>query len=82
MGWFLLRNGFFWVKMALFASTLALEIMPMITFIGWRIAQRKGKPLPHSDRLSRLVLVNDLETALVVLIPFVAAAMARGLWLY
>jgi len=28
------------------------------------------------------VLVDDLETGLVVVIPFVAAAMARGLWLY
>jgi uncharacterized membrane protein len=26
--------------------------------------------------------VDDLQTALVVVIPFVAAAMARGLWLY
>jgi hypothetical protein len=34
------------------------------------------------DRLPRLVPVNDLETALVVLIPFAAAAMARGMWLY
>jgi len=28
------------------------------------------------------VLVDDVETALVVVIPFLAAAMARGTWLY
>ena len=79
---FYLRNGFFWVKMTLFAAVLALEIWPMMTFIRWRSARRGGRPLPQFDRLSRLVLVDDLETGLVVVIPFVAAAMARGLWLY
>jgi len=79
---FYLRNGFFWVKMTLFAAVFALEIWPMMTFIRWRSARRGGRPLPQFDRLSRLVLVDDLETGLVVVIPFLAAAMARGLWLY
>jgi len=79
---FYLRNGFFWVKMALFASVVALEIWPMVTFVGWRIARRQGRPLPRFNRLGRLILVDDVETALVIVIPFVAAAMARGLWLY
>ena len=79
---FYLRNGFFWVKMTLFAAVFALEIWPMVTFIRWRSARRHGRPLPKFDRLSRLVLVDDLETGLVVVIPFAAAAMARGLWLY
>jgi putative membrane protein len=79
---FFLRNSFFWVKMTLFLVVVALEIWPMLTFIRWRIARRAGQPLPQLDRLPRLVLVDDLQTALVVVIPFVAAAMARGLWLY
>ena len=79
---FYVRNGFFWVKMTLFAAVFALEIWPMMTFIRWRSARRRGRPLPQFDRLSRLVLVDDLETGLVVVIPFLAAAMARGLWLY
>ena len=79
---FYLRNGFFWVKMTLFAAVFALEIWPMVTFIRWRSARRHGRPQPQFDRLSRLVLVDDLETGLVVVIPFAAAAMARGLWLY
>lgn len=78
---FYLRNGFFWLKMALFLTVVALEIWPMATFIRWRIARRRGQPLPGFDRLSGLVRVGDVETALVVVIPFVAAAMARGLWL-
>ena len=79
---FYLRNGFFWIKMALFVSVVALEIWPMVTFIRWRSARRGSRPLPGFDRLSRLVFVDDVETALVVLIPFAAAAMARGLSLF
>ena len=54
----------------------------MVTFIRWRIARRQAQPLPQFNRLPRLVLVDDVETALVVIIPFAAAAMARGMWLY
>ena len=79
---FYLRNGFFWIKMALFALVFALEIWPMTTFIRWRKARRGGRPPAQYDRLGRLVLIGDVETALIVVIPFVAAAMARGLWVY
>lgn len=78
---FYLLNGFFWVKMSLFGLVFALEILPMTTFIGWRGALRRGGE-PDQRRLESLVRINDGETALVVLIPFVASAMARGLWLF
>jgi putative membrane protein len=77
---FYLYNGFFWIKMGLFAAIFVLESAPMTTFLGWRITLRKGG-VPDTGALTHLVRINDLETALVVLIPFVAAAMARGLWL-
>jgi putative membrane protein len=79
---FYLRNGFFWIKMTLFVSVVALEIWPMVTFIRWRGARRNARPFPGFDRLSGLVLADDVETVLVVLIPFAAAAMARGVWLF
>jgi putative membrane protein len=79
---FYLRNGFFWVKMALFAFVFALELWPMTTFIRWRIARPKARPLVHFDRLGGLIAVDDAQTVLVIAIPFVAAAMARGLWLF
>ncbi len=77
---FYLYNGFFWIKMALFGLIFALEIAPMATFIRWRVTLRNGAPL-DMRRAALLVRINDAETALVMLIPFVAAAMARGLWL-
>jgi len=79
---FYLRNGFFWVKMALFALVLALEILPMATFVRWRVRRARGVAPEAGANLSRLISLNDGEVAIVVLIPFVAALMARGAWLF
>lgn len=79
---FYLRNGLFWVKMGLFGLIFALEIAPMVTFIRWRVAQKQQGPLKAFDRLARLVFLNDLELGLLLTMPFVAAAMARGVWLF
>jgi putative membrane protein len=74
-------NGFFWIKMALFALIFALELKPMITFVRARVARRRGAALPSfsQDAFRR---VNGAETALVVAIVFAAAFMARGAWLF
>jgi putative membrane protein len=79
---FYLKNGFFWVKMGLFALVFALEIQPMVTFIRWRFAKDRGRELVASAPLDRLITLNDIETALVLVIPFAAALMARGAWLF
>lgn len=78
---FYLRNGFFFLKMGLFVAVLGLEIFPMTTFMKWRIARGRGKPIADAP-FSVLVRLNDLEVALIVLIPFVASLMSRGVWLY
>jgi putative membrane protein len=79
---FYLRNGFFWVKMGLFALVFVLEITPMVTFIRWRRAKARGVAPVAGARLSRLIALNDAEVAIVLLIPFVAALMTRGAWLF
>jgi putative membrane protein len=78
---FYLRNGFFWVKMSLFAVVLLLEILPMVTFLRWRFAAARSAAGAAAN-LSTLIALNDAETALVCVIPFVAALMARGAWLF
>ncbi len=77
-----LRNGFFWVKMGLFLVVFALEAQPMVTFIRWRIAKDRAAELVASAPLDRLIALNDVETVLVLIIPFAAALMARGAWLF
>lgn len=75
------RNGFFWVKLALFGLVFALELAPMITFIRVRRARRNRAAMPRFsiDVYRRL---NAVELALVVSIVFVAAVMARGVWMF
>jgi putative membrane protein len=75
------RNGFFWVKLALFAGVFALELAPMTTFIRVRIARRRATAIPRFpvDLYRR---INAGELGLVVTIVVVAAFMARGAWLF
>ena len=74
---FYLGSHAFWLKMALFALILVLEIRPMVTFIRWRMGLRSGRT-PDTSSARGLYLVNHIEMALVVLMVFVAAFMARG----
>jgi putative membrane protein len=78
---FYLYNGFFWIKMGLFLTVLAIEIAPMATLMRWRFALRQGGSPDTSRAAARLIRLNDAQTVIVIAIPFVAAAMARGVWL-
>ena len=75
------HNGFFWIKMALFGLVFALELVPMMTFIRVRAAQRRGSALPQFP-IETYRRINTAELVLVVAIVFVAAFMARGAWLF
>ena len=79
---FYFRNGFFLVKMGLFALVFVLEVRPMSTFIKWRIARARDENPAAGANLGALIKLNDAETVIVILIPFVAALMARGAWLF
>jgi putative membrane protein len=74
-------NGFFWVKVALFALIFALEVTPMITFIRMRSARKQGASLPRFSVVT-FRRINQAEIVLVIAIVFVAAFMARGAWLF
>jgi putative membrane protein len=75
------RNGAFWLKLGLFALVFALELRPMITFMRVRRARRTRSPMPQVP-VERLRRLNHAEIVLVVIIVFVAAFMARGVWLF
>src|SRR2546421_12004598 len=65
------RNGFFWLKLALFGLVFLLELAPMTTFIRVRAARRRGAPLPQFS-LEAYRRINTAEIVLVVAIVFVA----------
>jgi putative membrane protein len=74
---FYLQSTLFWVKMALFALVLVLEARPMTTFIRWRLQVGRGQT-PDTASARTLYTISHIELALVVLMAFVAAFMARG----
>ena len=78
---FYTHNGFFWIKMGLFATVFLLELAPMVAFIRVRGARRRRLPPPPLP-LARFRRINAIEAALVVVIVVAAAFMARGAWLF
>jgi putative membrane protein len=69
----------FWIKMALLAAILVLEVRPMITLIRWRGAVKRGQLREINDAalLSRISMV---QLVLVGAMVFAATAMARGVF--
>jgi uncharacterized membrane protein len=58
----------------------------MVTFIKWRIAKKRGETavvaVVAASPLDLFVRLNDAEVVLILVIPLVAALMARGAWLF
>lgn len=75
---FYLASHYFWLKMTLFGAVFLLEIKPMVTLIKWRIRKKSSVENADLANLHQFKKINDLETLLVLLIPFVATAMANG----
>jgi putative membrane protein len=63
--------------MALFVLVVVLEVWPMVTFIRWRGALRRGGA-PDTSAARALYGVNHLELVIIVVMVFVASFMARG----
>jgi putative membrane protein len=74
---FYLASHLFWLKMSLFVVVVILEIRPMLTLLRWRAVLRTGG-IPDTSAARGLYRLNHIELALVVVMVFVAAFMARG----
>ena len=74
---FYLGSWLFIAKAALFVLIVVLEIWPMVTFLRWRAAVRRGG-VPDTAAARALYQVNHVQMVLVVTMVFVAAFMARG----
>ena len=72
-----LHNSLFHAKLGLFVLIVVIEVFPMITLMAWRRAIKRGER-PDLSRARTLARVSHLESAVVVIIVFVAAFMARG----
>ena len=74
---FYLGTWLFHLKLGLFALIFALEIGPMVGLIRWRMTLKRGES-PDISAAPLYRLLSHIEMALVVVIVFVAAFMARG----
>lgn len=72
-----LQNPLFYVKMGLFLLVLGLEIWPMITLIRWRRAMGRNQTAAFGAA-RRIARISTIEAFVIVLMVFVAVAMARG----
>jgi putative membrane protein len=74
-------NHWFITKMVLFGVIVALEVLPIVVLIRWRMVLRRGEspatfaPVPVARRIAML---SHVQALLVVLMIFAACAMARG----
>lgn len=79
---FYLKNPVFHAKMGLFVIVLLLELWPMITLIRWRRSFGAGESaerlMTSSGAGRRIATLSHIEAFVVVLMVFVAAALARG----
>ncbi len=71
------QNHLFLAKMGLLILILALEIWPMLTLIRWRRSVSAGQQ-PDTTAAPLFARISFAQAGLVVLMVFLAAAMARG----
>jgi len=64
--------------MGLFAVVGLLEVWPMSVFIRWRVRMSRGQEIDLS-RCALFARINRVQLVCLVLIPFVAAMMTRGI---
>ena len=72
------HNAFFMAKMTAFLLILVLEVPPMMTFIRWRKARRRGET-PDTSKAYLFARTSAVQVLLVVVMVATATAMARGL---
>ncbi|MCM2492467.1 DUF2214 family protein [Burkholderia glumae] len=73
-----LHEPLFHLKMTAFVIILILEIRPMGALLRWRAAVRRGE-LPDVARAFTYSRICHAQAALIILIVFAAAGMARGI---
>ena len=74
--WYLM-SPLFHAKMGVLVLVLLLELWPMASLVMLRVRRARGDSGGLSRRIG-LAWVSTIEVVLVVLMPFLAAMMARG----
>ena len=79
---FYLPNSLFWTKIGLFMTVAILSIPPTIQLIRWSKQAHSHQDFqPPNEQVRQVQRWLYAEWVVVILIPFLAAAMARGIGL-
>ncbi len=74
-----LGNWVFWTKIGIFALIGLLSICPSLRFRAWgRLVELDPQALPTREDIVRAKRMIHIEASLVLLLPILGAAMARG----
>lgn len=72
-------NSLFHAKLGLFILVGLLSILPTLVFIKWRSTVKAGQvPAPSARQVLLVTWSIRLELLLLLVIPLLAALMARG----
>lgn len=76
---FYMQNPVFWAKIIAFATVGVVSITPTLLFLSWR-DKAKANPsfVPSPAEIANVRRYVKIEAHVFVLIPILAAAMARG----
>jgi putative membrane protein len=78
---FYMQTGAFHAKFALFLVMVAVWIYPAVKYFGWRRALSAGGAPSMSETAGKRVLMAiRIQLLILVIIPLLAAMMARGVW--
>jgi putative membrane protein len=73
------HNHVFWTKIAIFLVIGLLSIRPTIRFLAWQRAMvADPKALPDAAEIKSAKRIVHIEASLLLLLPILGAAMARG----
>jgi putative membrane protein len=73
------HNHVFWTKVGLFAVIGIISIWPTRRILAWRRALAADpKALPDAAEVRKMKRLVHIEAGLALLLPILAAAMARG----
>jgi putative membrane protein len=76
---FYLQNPVFWAKIAVFALTATLSILPTVKFIAWQRRARKEPGFrPAATDIRSVRRLIGVQVALLAAIVLLAGMMARG----
>jgi putative membrane protein len=76
---FYLQNPVFWAKIIAFIAIGVLSVTPTLLLLHWRDTAKKDPSfLPTMDEIANVRRYVKIEAHVFVLIPILAAAMARG----